>query len=144
MKEEDPKPTCIDGIKVLFHDVLRLLCNSKKENHTSIESMLEKTGWLSINQLVCEVRLLEVWKAMYQEDYCLKDVFERVEKTSIRTRSSSQIKLKTTFKTRLRETCYQLPSVLLWNAAPKEVTEAQTESKARAAIRQHVKSNIPI
>ena len=106
--------------------------------------MLEKTGWLSINQLACEVRLLEVWKAMYQEDYCRKDVFERVEKTSIRTRSSSQIKLKTTFKTGLRETSYQLPSVLLWNAAPKEVTEAQTESKARAAIRQHVKSNIPI
>ena len=105
---------------------------------------LEKTGWLSINQLACEVRLLEVWKAMYQEDYCLKDVFERVENKSIRTRSSSQIRLKTMFKTRLRETSYQLPSVLLWNAAPKEVTEAQTESKARAAIRQHVKNNIPI
>ena len=144
MHEDDPIPGSIDGIKVLYHDVLRLLCNSKKESHTSIASMLEKTGWLSINQLACEVRLLEVWKAMYQEDYCLKDIFERVEKKSIGTRSSSQIKLKTLFKTRLRETSYQLPSVILWNAAPPDITEAKSESQARAAIRNHVKNNIPI
>ena len=90
------------------------------------------------------VRLLEVWKAIYQEDYCLKNIFERVENKSIGTRSSSQIKLKTLFKTRLRETSYQLPSVLLWNAAPPEITEAKTESQARAAIRNHVKNKIPI
>ena len=111
---------------------------------TTRPALLVKTGWLSINQLSCEVRLLEVWKAIYQEDYCLKNIFERVKKKSIGTRSSSQIKLKTLFKTRLRESSYQLPSVLLWNAAPPEITEAKSESQARAAIRKHVKNNIPI
>ena len=52
-QENDPKPKCIEGIKVLYHDTMRLLCNSKRKSHTSIESMLEKLGWLSLNQLSC-------------------------------------------------------------------------------------------
>ena len=73
--ENDPHPTCIDGIKVIYHDVLRLLCNSKRKNHTSIESMLEQLGWLSLNQLASEIRLLEVWKGLNQDNYCLNDLF---------------------------------------------------------------------
>ena len=105
--------------------------------------MLEKTGWLSINQLACEVGLLEVWKSMYKKDYCLTEIFEKVEgKPSLR--SSNQIKLKTNFRSRLRENSFQYPSVQLWNTAPTEVTEAKTETKARTAIRKHVRKNIPI
>ena len=68
MHTQDPSPSSINGIKVRFNDVLRLLCNSKRKQHTSVESMLEKVGWLSINQLACEVRLMEVWKALNKED----------------------------------------------------------------------------
>ena len=139
----DPNPSSVSGIKVLFNDVLRLLCNTRRQQHTSIQSMLEKVGWLSINQLACEVRLLEVWKALNQDEYCLKDIFERVN-NQVNTRSNNQVKLKASFKTRLRENSFQFPSVQLWNAAPSEVTEAKTESQARAAIRKHVQLTIPI
>ena len=109
----------------------------------SIESMLEKTGWLSINQLACVVGLLEVWKSMYKKDYCLTEIFEKIE-SKPGLRSSKQIKLKTNFRSRLRENSLQFLSVQLWNAAPTEVTEAKTEAKARTAIRKHVKETIPI
>ena len=105
--------------------------------------MLERVGWLSINQLACEIRLIETWKALYQEEYCLKDVFERVV-SRISPRSENQIRLKSNFKTKIRETSFQYPSVQLWNAAPKEITEAKTETQARAAIRSYVKEHIPI
>ena len=80
---------------------------------------------------------------MNKEEYCLKDIFERsVSKAGLR--SSSQIKLKTTFRSKLRENSFHFPSVELWNSAPSEVTEARSESKAREEIRKHVKQNIPI
>ena len=129
---------------MLFNDVLRLLCNTKRKQHTSIESMLEQVGWLSINQLACEVRLIEAWKALNQDDYCLKTIFEKVPERGIGTRSSNQIRLKTSLKSRLRENSFQYPSVQLWNASPPEITEASSEPKARAAIRKHVKESIPI
>ena len=58
MNETEPNSTSIEGIKVIFHDLLRLLCSEKRTNHTSIESMLEKLNWLPVNQLAAEVRLM--------------------------------------------------------------------------------------
>ena len=142
-KEEDPHPTSIHGIKVQFNDVLRLLCQTNRQQHTSIQTMLEKVGWLSINQLACEVRLVETWKAINGKDYCLKDIFERTDSKE-GLRSANNVRLKTNFRSRLRETSFHFPSVELWNAAPPEVTEAKSEAKARVEIRKHVKQTIPI
>ena len=105
--------------------------------------MLQKLGWLSVNQMACEVRLMETWKALNIKDYCLSDIFERVQATRD-TRSANKVRLKTFFKTRIRETSFQLPSVELWNNAPLEITEAKTESQAKSAIRKYVKQSIPI
>ena len=105
--------------------------------------MLDKVGWLSLNQLACEIRLIETWKAVHLEDYCLNEVFERVD-SRISPRTSNQIRLKSNFKTKIRETSFQFPSVQLWNDAPRNITEAKTETQARAAIRSYVKEHIPI
>ena len=108
-QETDPVPSCISGIRTIFNDVLRLLCNSRREQHDSIKSMLDKVGWLSINQLACQVRLVETWKALHLENYCLNEVFERVENGSINTRSSNKIKLKSHFNPELERLASNFP-----------------------------------
>ena len=50
--------------------------------------MLEKLGWLSINQLACEVRLIEVWKTLNQEDHCLNSMFVKAACNEGITRSA--------------------------------------------------------
>ena len=55
---------------------MRLLCGSKRENRKPIEELLQETWWLSINQLSCEIRLIEVWKSLNLENYCLKYLLE--------------------------------------------------------------------
>ena len=104
--------------------------------------MLEEVGWLSLNQLACETRLIEVWKSLNIDNYCLKDLFEKVEHHRF-TRDSQKIRLKSSFKSQLRENSFQYPSVQLWNSAPLDVTNASTETKAKTAIRAYVK-NLPI
>ena len=142
MKETDPELTSIKGIKVIYHDVLRLLCSSKRENKMSIKAMLDKIGWLSINQLASEVRLIEVWKSLNQDNYSLKNLFEKVDNNQRNTRASMRIRLKSGLKSRLRENSFHYPSVRLWNSAPPTICNAQTESEARRAIRAFVK-NLP-
>ena len=141
--ETDPELTCINSIKVIYNDVLRLLCNTQRNKHTSIKSMLQKLGWLSLNQMSAEVRLIEVWKALNKEDYCLENLFQRVESEQVNVRSSGKNRIKCAFKSKLRENSFHYPSVRLWNSAPIEVTKAITESAARNAIRKHVLS-LPI
>ena len=72
------------------------------------------------------------------ENYCLRDLFERTESGQINVRNSDKNRLKSNFKSRLRENSFHYPSVRLWNNAPPEVTKAMTESAARSAIRNHV------
>ena len=113
--ENDPNPTCIEGIKVIYHDVLRLLCNSKRSNHRPIESMLEQLGWLSLNQLSAEIRLFEVWKGLNKENYCMNELFEKAESNRGITRSAGLNKLKTVFRSKIRENSFAYPSVQLWS-----------------------------
>ena len=126
-----------------YHDLLRFLCNTRRSNHTSIESMLEKLGWLSINQLSCEIRLIEVWKAVNQENHCLSQFFEKTVTNEGITRSAGLNRLKTGFKSKIRENSFVFPSIQIWNSAPPEVTTAESESKARVEIKKYVKT-LPI
>ena len=93
--------------------------------------MLDKLGWLSLNQMSAEARLIEVWKALNIEDYSLKDIFQKAESGQTNVRSSDKNRVKTTFKSKLRENSFHYPSARLWNSAPTEVTKAITESAAR-------------
>ena len=93
LNDSDPNPSSIEGVKVIFHDVLRLVCSTKRSEHSSIESMLEKLNWLSVNQLAAEIRLMEVWKSLNLEDYCLKSLFQEVERERT-TSSTGSRKLK--------------------------------------------------
>ena len=138
--QTDPKPSCIQGIRVAYHNLLRLLCYTKRESHTSIESMLEKLDWLSVNQLSCEIRLIEVWKAINYENHCHNGLFEIAHTNQGNTRSAGLNKLKSCFKTKIRENSYSYPSIQIWNSAPSDVTTAATETKARKAIRSYVKT----
>ena len=71
-----------------------------------------------------------------------KGLFEKVS-SKHQTRSEDKIRLKAGFKSRLRESSFHYPSVQVWNSAPTSVTKAQSESQARKAIRDYVKT-LPI
>ena len=102
--------------------------------------MLGKLGWLSINQLSCEIRLIEVWKALNDKNHCHNGLFEMAPSNQGRTRSAGLNKLKSCFKTKIRENSFSYPSIQIWNSAPTDVTTAATESKARTAIRSYVQT----
>ena len=136
MENSDPHPTAIHGIKVIFNRVLRILCGTVQEDKMSVEKMLNKLGWLSINQLAAEVRLIEVWKALHPGS-SLTGLFEKVQGT---TRAASQNRIKLEKYCKLRESSFLYPSSKLWNRAPLNIVEAKTESQARKAIRTFVKS----
>ena len=63
-------------------------------------------------------------------------MFEKATSNQGITRSAGLNRLKIGFKSKLRENSFAYPSILIWNSAPPEVTTAESESKARSAIRK--------
>ena len=74
---------------------------------------------------------------------CLSTVFEKSESNNGITRSAGLNKLKTVFKSKIRENSFTYPSVQLWNSAPPEIATETRESRVRIAIRNYVKT-LPI
>ena len=49
--------------------MLRLLERSRIRDGRNVRDMLEKLDMLSINQMLAQVKLLEAWKAIKDENY---------------------------------------------------------------------------
>ena len=82
IEENDPTSSSISELKKVFNDCLRLLSGKVISDRVSIKSMLEELGWLSINQLAAETRLIEAWKTVHLEEYCMKDILKLRHKGS--------------------------------------------------------------
>ena len=96
--------------------------------------MLDKLGWLSINQMAAEARLIEVWKALNLNN-SLTGLFEKVQGP---TRAANQNRIKLGANSKIKENSFLYPSVTLWNMAPTSVVEAKKESIAKKSIRKFV------
>ena len=124
-KEDDPRPSSIEKIKVVFNDCLRLLTNRKRQDHGKIKDMLNELDWLSINQLCAETRLVEAWKTVHFDNYCMKDTVKIKEKSKyISTRSDDQTLLETGQNDKFTNGSFVHLTAKAWNCAPKSVKEA--------------------
>ena len=126
---------------MIFNDCLRLLTNNKRQDHARVADMLEELKWLSINQLCAETRLLEAWKTVHQEDYCIKDILQVKKKSKhMSTRSNEQTMFEQGKENRFASGSFVQKTTQIWNAAPKNVKEATTIQQAKKMIRQYVKT----
>ena len=143
MDHESPKHKSIQKIQVVFNDCLRLLTSNKRKDHAKIEDMLQTLGWLSLNQLSAETRLIEAWKTAHSQDYCLNETLKKKEKNTRTTRSNDQVLFKVGVECRKSKSSFSGPTALIWNKAPADVKTASNLYQARRAIRGFVKS-LPI
>ena len=137
-------PGCLDALKVAFNDCLRLLLGIHRGDHESIKNMLDELGWLSINQLAAETRLIEAWKTLHLEDYCMKDVLKLRHKGNYNTRTNHVDYLDPGVSDIHGSAGFVQTTAKLWNKAPLSVKEAHTLSSAKKEIRNFVKIEIPI
>ena len=129
-------------LKKTFNDCLRLLTGNTLKDHKPIKDMLQELGWLSINQLAVETRLVEAWKIAHVEGYCLKDTLNSRHKSSYNTRSNQVTYFHHSEDGRF--TSFANRTAKVWNKAPKDIKEAITLSQAKIRIRDFVNSEVPI
>ena len=137
-------PGGVKALKVAFNDCLRLLSHSKRADHVSIKAMLEDSGWLSVNQLAAETRLVEAWKSVHIEDYCMNEVLQLRHKGSYRTRTNHVDFLESGVDDIYGSAGFVHTTAKLWNESPLSVKEATSINSAKREIRKFVIEKIPI
>ena len=106
--------------------------------------MLEDMGWFSMNQFLAETRLLEAWKTVHVDDYCMQDILKLRYKGSYNTRSNQVDFLDTGVEDIYGSAGFVNLTAKLWNKSPISVKEAPSLSLAKQEIRKFVKEKIPI
>ena len=90
---------------------------------------------------IAEIRLLEAWKAIHFEDYCLKDTLEIKEKSKhMETRSNKQTLLITGERDKFTNGSFIHLTAQIWNSAPLSVKDSTKLSQAKRAIRCFVRT----
>ena len=125
INSQDPHPVCIEKLRVVFNDCLRLLAGKTRSDHESIKNILEELDWLSLNQMAAESRLVEAWKTANLEDYCLKDTLKKRQKGTYATRSSNEEFFERGVDDLHGSAGFVNPTAKIWNEAPKAVKSAK-------------------
>ena len=140
---EDPECADFKAIQLVQNKLLRALNHTKIKDKVSTKSMLEKFGFMSVNQLNAQVKLLEVWKALHVKDYPLKIMQQTVSQSGTSTRACHKGKPINIGKSKSTQDSSVSDSIRVWNLAPNSVTESMTEYQAKKAIKAFARS-LPI
>ena len=146
LQQNDPNPVILMQLKKVFNDCLRLLTNKNWEDHASIREMLEELKWSSINQLCAETRLIEAWKTVHEEEYCMQDVLsikKKSEQMTMATRSSGTERLEQGVINKFTNGRFVNPTARIWNECPKEIKEEIKFERAKVLIKEYCKT-LPI
>ena len=104
--------------------------------------MLEKFGFLSVNQLSTKIKLVEVWKTINKPDYPIS--LEKYNETENIRHYVLRIQPNRVFNDRCKlkksESSFHIDAARLWNAAPNKIRDAPNIMLAKSAIDLYCRS----
>jgi len=114
-QETDPQSTSLLRIQRTQNDMLRIVTGKRRRDHVRISSMLESTGFMSVNQMAAYALLLELWKAREFDVPLLNRLLDRRRDDNRTLRSDSSNWVSTNGQDTIALNCAKL-----WNlASPK-------------------------
>ena len=123
--------------------LLRLLEGCRIKDRISTESLLKKYKLPSVNQVACEVKLMEVWKSINVEDYPTQLETGPRSENPRTLRTSSLRQFDTSCKTKTGENSFHVSAAKLWNSAPANIKSAKSPFAAKKAIKMYC-TGLPI
>ena len=103
--------------------------------------MLQELNWSSINQLCGETRLIEAWKTVHLDNYCMRDILTIKEKSSyMSTRSNDTVMLEQGGINKFSNARFVNMTAKIWNECAREIKEETQFDKAKHLIKEYCKS----
>ena len=99
LNETDPSNKDVENIQKVQNKLLRMLTNTKLLDMVRTSTLLKKTNIMSVNQLNCQIKIQEVWKALNIPDYPIQIEKQSVKVTGTSTRACTTGRLIESGKT---------------------------------------------
>ena len=143
LQDSDPTNKDFDSIQKVQNKLVRMLTNTKLLDMISTESLLQKTNMLSVNQLNCQIKIQEIWKALNVQDYPIEISRQTPHESGPATRAGSTGRLIETGSSCIsQKTCIN-DAIRLWNQLPLKVTNCDSMHQIKKQAKMFAKT-IPI
>ena len=142
--DSDPSCSDIEAIQKCQNKLLRILNGTRISDQVSTKSMLVKFKMLSVNQLMAQIKLFEMWKSIHVNNYPIHTELLSPNEDGLQTRaSSSGLHIKEGKVTNLSERTFLNDAIHIWNQSPNEIKECVSLYSAKKAIKSFV-ATLPI
>ena len=135
-QESDKKASDFAALQVAQNNLLRTLENVRIKDKRSVEKMLDNQNMLSIIQTQAHIKLVEMWKAKYNQNYPipLENIVYPENAASTRGVTAEKFRINNTPNTFIGD------ATRLWNKAPDTVRTPQTLNGAKIASKIYCKT----
>ena len=138
--ESEPVSGKFQPVQVVLNDIMRLLCGARRKDKTTIASLLQSTGLLSLNQMAAQAILLMAWKIMRGDCPALNSLVTPVTSNSSRI-SKSKVRGDLVLQRdglRTTKDSFRHQAARIWNAAPSTIKNSKTIPTVKKHIREFV------
>ena len=106
----------------------------------STSSLLKQTNMMSVNRIMAQIKIQEVWKALNIQDYPVKIYKQTVKDVGPATRASTNGRLIENGKScASQKTCLNV-AIKLWNKLPSSVTDSKTFNQIKLQSKLYAKT----
>ena len=122
--DSDPPCSDIDAIQKCQNKLLRILNGTRISDQVSTKSMLVKFKMLSVNQLMAQIKLFEMWKSIHVNNYPIHTEILSPKEDGLSTRARSNgLLIKEGKATNLSQRTFLNDAIHIWNQSPNEIKE---------------------
>ena len=141
-KHDEIQGSNMKATQTAQNKMIRMVDNVSLKDHIRSANLLNKYGFLSVNQLAAQIKLVESWKAVNLKEYPIQlDNNQLQRNTNGRAVRESTVKLwKDDTKSATAKESFLRGAAKLWNNAPLSVKNAKSLYLAKMEIVKFCKS----
>ena len=142
---QETKSSLMQRLQMFQNSLMRIIFGYKKTDHVSIECLLKKTGYLSVNRMAVYHTLQEAFSIIKEDSIpSLSSKFLPARNEHHNTRLNEKNRLRLPMCKSKRNEGFLYKSVKLWNSLPAGLKCLDEKRTFMSQMKKWVKENIPI
>lgn len=132
-------------LQLMQNNMMRTILKLKRHDQISVQTLLQETGYMSVNQMATYHTLLECYGIVVQDS--IPEIRKKLmiqRSTGRETRESKKFLLRVQQPRRKRHIGFQHKASRVWNILPEEIKHCDKKAVFARRIRDWIIKNIPI
>ncbi len=144
LSQEDPKHSDMRRLQILQNGLMRIILGLKVSDRKSVDYLLERTSYLSVNRLCAYHTLQEMFSVLNLNSIpMIKNSFVQTRQTVYETRQGGDY-LLLPFTKKKKNEGFIHRGIKLWNMLPSSIKESSSKGSFSSRVKMWIRDNIPV